>query len=472
MEASRLRNNDSPSPNAPWQSLWWWLVSLLFHVLHENTILRTRVEGMERELQDIGSRLEHLEARIKQDSSNSSRPPSSDSPFKPKPAAKRTGKPGARTGHPGHRQKLLKPNHIHPVAPEACCCGCTQFDGVSAYQTHQEIELPEIQMDVTHFILYLGTCSQCGKVVRARIPKGHETGYGPRLTAFIAETSMGNSRGRVQLLCHSVLGISISRGGIQRCIDRACEAILPYYEAIATLARKAKVNFIDETPWFQKGILMWLWVMVNHEVAFFKIQTSRSKEAFEALVDKWAGILVSDGYGVYRNWLNKRQTCLAHLMRRAKGLSQRANAEMVHFGVRSLAELERLIAWAHAPPTKGDASMWFARLTHLIKTHRDRKDEAGRFARHLERELGHLWIFLLEEGVEATNNRAERSIRFAVLWRKMMQGTGSDKGDRWVERILSLKETCRLKEKSTYEVLVHATSCYFQGIQPDLAWLV
>jgi transposase len=283
-------------------------MSILLHVLKESASLHSRVEGMEKEVADLAKKIESLEAQLNQSSNNSSRPPSSDSPFKRKPAGRGTGRPGTKAGHPGYRQKLLEPNHIRPVVPEGCTCGCRDFDDVSAYYTHQEIELPEIEMDVTHFILYRGTCRQCGKLVKARIPKGHETGYGPRFTAFIAETTIGNSRGRVQGLVRSVLGTQISRGALQSCIDRASEAIFPYYEAIADKARTARVNFIDETPWFQNGILMWLWVMVNGEVGFFKIQTSRSKEAFEALSDRWAGILVSDGYGVYRKWINQRQT--------------------------------------------------------------------------------------------------------------------------------------------------------------------
>lgn len=216
---------------------------------------------------------------------------------------------------------------------------------------------------------------------------------------------------------------------------------------------------------------MWLWVMASPHVAFFKILTSRSKEAFKTLVDKWAGILVSDGYAVYRNWVNRQQTCLAHLIRRAKGLMGRQDPELAKFGQRVFSELQRLIAWANAPPTKGEASVWYARMVHLIAQHRAREDKAGTFARHLEKLMGQLWLFLIEEGVEPTNNRAERALRFAVLWRKMMQGTSSDKGDRWVERILSVKETCRLTGKSTSDVLVDALTCYFNAKQPDVSWI-
>jgi transposase len=104
----------------------------------------------------------------------------------------------------------------------------------------------------------------------------------------------------MQEFCSSVLGVPISRGAIQRVVDRVLEAIKPHSDAIAGKARSTKVNDIDETAWYQHGVLAWLWVMVNPTVAFFMVHASRSQAAFEALVERWAGILVSDGYAVYR----------------------------------------------------------------------------------------------------------------------------------------------------------------------------
>lgn len=95
--------------------------------------------------------------------------------------------------------------------------------------------------------------------------------------------------------CQSLFGVSISIGAVQRCVDRASQAILPYYEAIGAKARSLRVNHVDETPWYRHGVLAWLWVMVNGTVAFFTIKASGSKAAFEALIGHWARILVSDG---------------------------------------------------------------------------------------------------------------------------------------------------------------------------------
>jgi transposase len=425
-------------------------------------------------IQQQTARIAALEARLSQHSRNSDRPPSSDPPFaKPSSPSPTKGTLGAKPGHPGHRQALLAPTEVIEITPDACACGQQEFPTTTPYYTHQVIELPEIQMQVTHVVLHEACCPQCGRLLKAPLPEAHRYGYGPRLTALIGELSGGqrDSRTAVQEFCASVLGVPISRGGIQRAVDRVSEAIRPHYEAIATQARQAKVNYIDETAWYQHGVLAWLWVMVNTTVAFFTVHASRSQAAFGALVERWAGIAVSDGYGVYQHWVHGRQTCLAHLIRRARGLSERHDPEISQFGQRVLAELQRLVHWAQVPPTAGAVQTWYARMIHLVGHYRLHRDEAGTFARTLEREMAHLWTFVVEEGVEPTNNRAERALRFAVLWRRIMQGTYNEKGDRWVERILSVRETCRLRGVPTFPVLVDAVTCYFNGQPPDVSWI-
>ena len=122
------------------------------------------------------------------------------------------------------------------------------------------------------------------------------------------------------------------------------------------------------------------------------------------------GILVSDGYGVYQHWVEARQTCLAHLIRTARGLAERQQADLAACGAWALAELQRLCHMATAPPTGGEWRAWYARLCKLIEQYHNRHDDAGRFARRLLREMDSLWVFLAHHGVEPTNNRAE--VRF------------------------------------------------------------
>ena len=434
------------------------------------------VRTLHDEVARLQARLEPLAARLTQHSMTSSRPPSSDSPYKRRrrhTPSTTPRKAGGKPGHPGHRQVLLPPTTVQELRPERCACGNTALTLTMPYYTHQVLELPPIRIDVTHWVLYQGWCGDCGRWTKAQMPAEHATGYGPRFSALMGEVAgtYGNGRRMVQTFCASVLQVPISLGAIQKVLDRVTQAIDPYYVVIATQARQSAVNYIDETTWFCRHMLHWLWVMASEGVAFYMIHPRRSKEAFAALIEDWAGLLVSDGYGVYQHWVKARQTCVAHLIRTARGLAERQQADLAACGAWALAELQRLCHMATAPPTGGEWRAWYARLCKLIEQYHDHGDDAGRFARRLLREMDSLWVFLAQHGVEPTNNRAERALRFGVLWRKRSLGTASAKGNRWVERILSLKETCRLQARATYAVLVEAVTCFFHGQPPELSWI-
>ena len=421
-------------------------------------------------------RVEALEARVNQNSSNSSQPPSTDAPAKKRQrrmnAAERR-KPGGKPGHPGHPQVLLEPTATVALFPEGCSCGHQGLVALTPYHIHQVIELPVIRPDVTHWLLHQGQCLSCGSLCRATVPSDQVSGYGPRLTGFVGEMAgiVGASRSAVQDLCASVFGISLSKGAIQKMVDRVSAAILPHYTAIGAVARASLVNYIDETSWLVHGDRHWLWVMANPAVAYFQIHTNRSKAAFAQLIADWTGILVSDGYLVYRSWQGLRQSCLAHLVRTAKGLAEHLDAGIARFGHRVHTELQRLCHMGTERPTVGQWRAWYARFRHLLRQHTAREDTAGTFARRLAREGESLWVFLDVPGVDATNNVAERAHRFGVLWRKRSQGTCSEKGNRWVERVLSLRHTCRIRGRPTFPLLVDAVSCLFKGERPDLSWL-
>ena len=449
------------------------ILNLLEYLLRENRELKRQVEDLTKLVAKQSKQIDELTSRLNMNSSNSSRPPSSDSPYQSKEVGKEHKKPGAKKGHKGHRQTLLTPTETKIIQPETCSCGNGKMVDLTPYYTHQVIELPEIKMDVTHFVLYKGVCSCCGKRNKGLIPGEHRTGFGPRLSALIAEMAgtQADSRSIIQTFCDSVLGFHISLGAIQKVLDRVSQALEPPYKMIAEQVREAKVNHVDETSWYKNGALMWLWVMANARSALFMIHSRRSREAFQELICDWKGILISDGYAVYCKWVGLRQTCLSHLIRDAKGLSQSMNVDIMLFGIWILKELQCLCHMANAPPTEKEWEAFYGRLMQLIARYQGNKDATGVFARRLQREIAHLWVFLEQEGVAPTNNHAERMIRFGVLWRKCSQGTSSDKGNRWVERILTIRQTARLRSLKTYPILVDAVRCYFKEQKPDLSWV-
>ena len=219
-------------------------------------------------------------------------------------------------------------------------------------------------MDVTPWVLYQDWGPEGGRWSKAQVPAEHVTGYGPRFSALLSELAGADGNGRriVQTFCASVLQVPISLGAIQTVLDRVAQAIAPHSLAIATQARHAPVNDIDATPWFLAHTLQGLWVMVSDSAAFYMIHPQRSQEACAALIDDWEGILVSDGYGGYQNWVQARQTCLAPLIRSARGLAARAQPDLAAWGTWAVAALQRLCHMATAPPTGGEWRTWYARL--------------------------------------------------------------------------------------------------------------
>jgi transposase len=425
-------------------------------------------------------RIEALEAKLSENSQNSSRPPSSDSPYrKPRPqtkSAKRNKRRGARKGHKGARRVLLDPTERVDLQPRPCSCGCSDVLGAEPYYTHQYTELPEIRPDVTHFYFYQGRCARCGRVVKARLdqlPPAEQVGFGPRLTSLVGLLSgvVGVSRRDVQRVLHSVLNVPASLGAIQKMVDRTSLAIQPHYQAISEQVHAAPVNHVDETSWRCRAALEWLWVLANRTTAYFQIRPGRTKKDFLALIGVWRGILVSDDYGVYRDWVNLRQTCLAHLIRKAQKLAEAKDPELARFGAHLKAELQLMCVWASAPPTVPQWNAHYMRLVKLLFRHNERRDDAGRLARALVRQLDHLWVYLEHNAVDPTNNLAERALRFLVIRRNVSGGTQSEKGNRWTERIASLRETCRLRGQRSYPILVDAVQSLFEGRTPDLSWL-
>ena len=429
------------------------------------------------ETEDLKKRVAKLENSANLNSQNSSKPSSTDSPFKKplKEKKKSKLKQGGQKGHKGHKQKLIEPTSEEIILPEKCDCGCSSFtpESIKPFYTHQVIELPQIKMDVLHLILNKGKCKRCGNIVKAKIPKKNRTGYGPRLSALIAETSgiQGNSRETVRTFCQSVLGFSISLGAIQNVIDRVSEALKPVHKKIGAIAYSSEVNYIDETSWFQNGALNWLWVMANSTVAYFIIHKNRSKKAFQELIQDWEGILVSDNYGTYAKWINLRQTCLAHLIRKAKNQSEKKDKTTKAFGRQIAKELQLLCHWAKKPPDEKQWREFYQRFTDLIIGHQQHKGEVGTLARSLIKQIESLWVFLDIVEVDPTNNLAERTLRFGVLWRKRSKGTQSEKGNRWVERILFFKQTCAIRSLNSFPLLVAAIDSHFKGQDPDLSWV-
>jgi len=437
------------------------------------------------EVRRLQKTVEALTSRAQQDSQSSNRPPSSDTPFQKQ---RRKGKSdadkdddqpkkpcGGQPGHPGHGPKLLEPTEPPlKVHPESCKrCASKHFRDPVVVEIRQQVDV-EVRRIVRQVEIVRSTCDDCGAETTGTVPADRTFGYGPFLTALACHlTGMVPATRRAVLdIFRTVFDVPIELGTTQKLVDRGSEAIAPHYDAIEALVHQAPVNFIDETSQYLCHDLVWLWVMTNPTGAYYKVLPHRDGDSFRLLIKDWNGTLVSDDYRVYWAWDDKKaQRCVQHRIREAKHLAKHPDPIIADFGRKIRDELRRLCQMAQAPPTVGQWQAWLMRFSHLLRAHEDRRDDAGTFARALLRQKSSLWTFLVTPGVEPTNNRAERALRFAVIWRKRSLGAQSDKGCRWIERILSLRETCRLRGRNLFRELLDAITCYFEGRQPDLVWL-
>lgn len=343
---------------------------------------------------------------------------------------------GGPKGHKGNRQELRKTQDVREIFPERCSCGCEEFVDLRSFYIHQYCELPEILLHVIHFNLYKGRCANCGKESKAKVPAEYSTGYRPNFTAFVGSASafLGcTSRSLLDFLTKSDFfpteegeSVPFSPGGLDRLIERCSRALKRHWEKIGEVARKAPINYVDETSWPMFGplgaIKYWLWLMSSALVVFFNIHQHRSRESFYGLIGSLEGILLSDDYALYRSWpKEKRQSSLSHHLRTAQRLREDSDPDIARGGKRLYKEIHRLAQMNPETLTRGVWQGWLMRTRLLLKEFSKRSDGLGILTSRLEATFEFLSTFLRIRGVE-------RTLRPAVVRRKVSFGCTSERG--------------------------------------------
>lgn len=443
------------------------------------------------------ARITALEARLRQDSSTSSRPPSSDppkaqaqrrAPVPPVGGEGESRQRGGQPGHPGHHRELLgeeRVDRLVAVTPETCRgCGA----GLSleagpcdpADERVQVVELPPVRAEVTEYRLAARQCRSCGTVTRAGRPAEAGVGaFGPRLQAA-ATLLVGRYRlsRREAVACLAELGeVELSVGALARLEQATSTALEPVVDEVATAVRQAAVANLDETGWWQGRIRSWLWTMVTETLTLFRLDPHRSKAVAQALLGPdWTGVVGSDRYSAYRYLpLEQRQLCWAHLIREFRKIAA-YNQHQRPFGERLLEITTRIFAvWYRFRDGASDRPTLLLELAPLQTEFEDALEDgldpphavvAGALCGNLLDSWPALWTFAHVDGVEPTNNAAERALRPAVLWRKGSFGTQSDAGSRFVERILTVAATCKQQGRGLLDFLVSVITAARLGLPP------
>ncbi len=421
-------------------------------------------------------RIAALEARLDQNSSNSSKPPSTE-PLQakrqpPKPASKK--RRGGQTGHKGHARELVPAEQLTfavEIKPHSCSgCGHTLQGQDAEPIGHQVAELPEIRPEVIEYRLHRLTCPDRGAATRAKLPNEVPRGaFGPRLQAWagLLSGAYRPSKRQVQRLMADLLGLSISTGMIAKLQRQAGEILDDPMAEIVQPVRGADAVHVDETGWREQGRKARLWVGVTAGATAFQVHRSRGHDALKALLGEDPGgdrVIISDRFPTYTRAPN-RQLCRAHLRRDFQAMIDRdSGGESV--GRRLLDRSRWVFTWwgrlgegAIARPTpRSCVSGLRGVVGHLLREGAacDRAWTAKVCRKILESEK-HPWTFAEVEGVVPDNNAAERALRHGVNWRKLSLGTASEAGSQFVDRLLSVFETCRRRGQS---VAAFLTACF------------
>ncbi len=434
----------------------------------------------------LQARIHELEGQLGQNSSNSSRPPSTDPPqAPPRPKAPPTGR--KRGGQPGHRGtcRALLPveqvDEVVVVVPEVCRhCG-QPFPETARRRRgrvwrHQVVELLPLAVRVTEHQMAARRCPACGKRTRADLPLAvPRRPFGVRLTAVLALLSgrYRLSRREVQQLLQDLWQVRVSLGAVVRQEQVQSAALAPVVEEARAAVEQAAVVNMDETGWRQEQQRAWLWTAVTAELTVFLINRSRGGAVVEALLGSaFTGVVGSDRWSAYSRFpAERRALCHAHLKRHFQGLVDRGG-EAEPVGRWGLAENERLFGlWYRfragefdRPELQRRLVPLQARMGRLLRRGQDNPDwKAAGLCRQLQKWWPALWTFARVAGVAPTNNVSERALRPAVLWRKGCFGSDREAGSRFTERLLTVGATCRQQGRPLLDFLVAAGEAVLQG---------
>lgn len=454
----------------------------------------------EKQIADAEKQIADLERQLagrKKNSTNSSKPPSSDGlAGEPRPRGRKhksKRKPGGQPGHPGHHRPLVPLAEVSSVAvllPQQCRhCGqhLPQKPGkvttAGEPRRHQVTEVPPVKAHITEYQFPNVVCGHCGEVTQAPLPEEMAGQFGPQLTALVAYWTVvcRLPRRLVEAMLADVLGIEISLGSTQKAWEEVSQAVAqPVQQLQKQLPREAVLN-VDETGWRTNGAKRWIWALVAQQFVFYVVASSRGAEVLVGLLGAvFRGILCSDRWVVYLTYHSGRmQLCWAHLKRNILGIADYARSPSARQFCRdALAMVARLFRlWyrfrgdlrdRRGNPQPLDRRQLLEKslplqkkLFALAEAHLDDADcDVRNMATALFVHFHRLFTFLEEEGVEPTNNVAERVLRTAVQWRKISFGNRSRNGEIATARLLTVVQTCKRQHRHVLGYLTDAVRCH------------
>lgn len=449
-------------------------------------ILWEEVIALRREVVQLLKKNGSLAEKTRTSSKNSSISPSQDPHKKILKKKKSKRKQGAQHGHKGTSRKLVpaskvdKVENCHP--PTKCSCKGSvqiQFD---RYTRHQQYELPVIHPEITEFRLFSGVCGDCEKEYHGHLPQGTPSGMlGVEAMSTIVSLTGDYriSRREAQRMLESHFDLPLSLGTISNVEQEVSAALKASVEEAKKAIQEEKIVHADETSHKESGVKQWMWVAVSSFLSVFIIRPTRATVAAKELLGElFQGILVSDRFSSY-NWVDtaRRQFCWAHIIRDILKISERSGLDH-RIGTNILEHIKWMFfLWYQVREKKLSRrsfriAMEFTQssIEALLQegtksTNKKTKGTCGQILKKKEA----LWTFIYTEGLEPTNNIAERTLRAYVLWRKMSFGSQSERGNRFIERMMTIRASCKQQNRHIPNFIKGALYAYYgKGESPSL----
>lgn len=444
-------------------------------LIEENQRLHQRIEQLEREL-----------ATARKNSRTSSKPPSSDLVKPPKPPQKKPGtrRAGGQPGHPKHERVAFPPEQLDKTVEytlENCpCCGTTLEAAEKAPQIIQQVDILEIPVHIEEHRGLPSWCPSCRTVHYAPLPPHIVKGglFGARLTALVAYMKgvCHASFSTIRKFLRDVIGMPVSRGHLRNVIAKVSDALEPAFDELLNALPDQAALHIDETGHKDNGDRFWTWCFKAAMYTLFRLDKSRGSQVLlDVLGEEFRGVIGCDYFSAYRKYMRLNdnvevQFCLAHLIRDVKYLTTLSDPETKAYGERLRAGLHTLFAVIHrrdemessvfqqALEQSRDALLDDA--THTIPQTKEAQNMAKRFEKH----GAQYFQFITIPDIEPTNNVAEQAIRFVVIDRRITQGTRSEAGRHWCERIWTVIATCTQRGIDIFEFLYQSVCTYWKHL--------
>lgn len=400
---------------------------------------------------------------------------------------KRPGrKAGAAYGPRAHRRV---PTHIDETyeapLPAQCphCAGAVRRVRVA---TQYQEELPVLPPIVRAFHVAIGQCQQCHRRVQGRHPLQTSAALGaaavqlgPQAVAFavLLNKRCGLPYGKIAALLHDRFGLPVTRGGLVQAVHRAARRAQPTYTALRETVRGSPVVTADETSWRVATDLQWLWAFVTPDTTVYAIQPGRGlAQAASVIGVDYPGVLQRDGWQSYRQFTQAaHQTCLAHLLRRCRGLLLDYPEHPFVTAVKAILQAALATRDRQHAGRISDHGLAVARghyverLGQLLQRTPSRRLAVRRFQQHLIVEFDAIFSFLFDPTLDATNWRAEHALRPAVVTRKMCGGGNRTRRGADSQQVLtSILRTANQRGLDATDVLVSLLTAGTPFVPPSL----